>query len=241
MSRVLIYYCSIEELKSLPGVGVKVADNILEMRDARGDLELEDLGHVPYLSRLTPQLIKCLDFAPSEEGEGLGERRGSLDERHREGVRSVDQLVEEWEGDRTGPPTRNGEGLGTTKQSPIKRGKSYQLKQEGEWWQRSQSLERLEDEYSELESAFMERPTPGGYQGGSPPGQSKSPLVRKTLRDDFDLESSREEKDRAYMHESQNRDTDMGAGYAFPRGQDSLHNGVSSSQRGMSRRIIGET
>ena len=87
----------------------------------------------------------------------------------------------------------------------------------------------------------MERPTPGGYQGGSPPGQSKSPLVRKTLRDDFDLESSREEKDRAYMHESQNRDTDMGAGYAFPRGHDSLHNGVSSSQRGMSRRIIGET
>jgi endonuclease III len=67
MSRVLIYYCSIEELKSLPGVGVKVADNILEMRDARGDLEVEDLGHVPYLSRLTPQLIKCLYFASFEE------------------------------------------------------------------------------------------------------------------------------------------------------------------------------
>jgi hypothetical protein len=31
------------------------------MREAKGDLELEDLSQVPYL-RLTPQLIKCLDF-----------------------------------------------------------------------------------------------------------------------------------------------------------------------------------
>ena len=29
-------------------------------------------------------------------------------------------------------------------------------------------------------------------------------------RDDFELESSHEEKDRAHMHDSQNRDTDMG-------------------------------
>ena len=82
---------------SLPGVGVKVADNILEMREAKGDLELEDLSHVPYL-RLTPQLIRCLEFSPFEEEEGLGERRGSLDERHKERVSSVDQLVQEWEG-----------------------------------------------------------------------------------------------------------------------------------------------
>ena len=52
---------------------MKVADNILEMREAKGDLELEDLGHVPYI-KLTPQLIRCLDCAPFEEGEGLGER-----------------------------------------------------------------------------------------------------------------------------------------------------------------------
>jgi hypothetical protein len=48
------------------------------MREAKGDLEFEDFSHVPYL-RLTPQLIKCLDINPFEEGEGLGERRGSLD------------------------------------------------------------------------------------------------------------------------------------------------------------------
>ena len=40
----------------------------------------------------------------------------------------------------------------------------------------------------------MERPTPGGYKGGSAPGQSKSPSVRKMRHDDFELESSRDEK-----------------------------------------------
>jgi hypothetical protein len=96
----------------------------------------------------------------------------------------------------------------------------------------AQSPERFEDEYSELESAFKERLTPGGYKGGSAPGQSKSPSVRRMRHDDFELESSREEKDRAHMHDSQNRDTDMSAGYAFPRRQDPLHSGVSASQRG---------
>jgi hypothetical protein len=44
-----------------------------------------------------------------------------------------------------------------------KGGKSYQSKQEGDWWQQSQSPERFEDENSKLEAAFIERPTPGGY------------------------------------------------------------------------------
>ena len=54
---------------SLPGVGAKGAAKILEMREAKGDLELEDLSHVPYL-RLTPQLIRCLDFALLKRGRG---------------------------------------------------------------------------------------------------------------------------------------------------------------------------
>ena len=76
MTRVLINFCSTEELMSLPGVGAKGADKILEMREAKGDLEFEDLrlSQVPYL-RLTPQLIKCLDFTPFEDKEGLGEER----------------------------------------------------------------------------------------------------------------------------------------------------------------------
>jgi predicted DNA-binding helix-hairpin-helix protein len=69
MSRVLINYCSIEELMSLPGVGAKGADKILEMREAKGDLELEDLSHVPYL-RLIPQLIRCLLLPLLKKGRG---------------------------------------------------------------------------------------------------------------------------------------------------------------------------
>jgi hypothetical protein len=141
------------------GIGAKGADKILEMRVAKGDLELEDQSHVPYL-RLTlldsnskssrrvlrtdgdfdcpgadlllyplglvslkaassslcssSNLSKCLDFTPFEDKEGLGERRGSLDERHRERVRSVDRLEEEWEG--TG--SRHPSGMG--KDSLIK-------------------------------------------------------------------------------------------------------------------------
>jgi DNA uptake protein ComE-like DNA-binding protein len=38
---------------SLPGIGAKVADKILELREAKVDLELDDLNQVPYL-RLTP-------------------------------------------------------------------------------------------------------------------------------------------------------------------------------------------
>ena len=231
MTRVLINFCSIEELMSLPGVGAKGADNILEMREAKGDLELEDLWHVPYL-RLTPQLIKCLDVTPFDEGERLGERRGSLDERHRERVRSVDQLVEEWEG--TGPGLAPGmrKDWGQLSKVPSKGGNSHQIKQEGEWWQQSQSPDRFKDEYSELEAAFIEKPIPVGYKGRSAPGQSKSPSVRRTRRDDFESESSSDERDRAYMHDFQIRDSDIRTWYAFPRGPGLPHSGVSACQRG---------
>jgi DNA uptake protein ComE-like DNA-binding protein len=33
---------------SLPRIGVKGADKILELREAKGDLELDDLNQVPY-------------------------------------------------------------------------------------------------------------------------------------------------------------------------------------------------
>ena len=134
-----------------------------------------------------------------------------------------------------------GKDWGQLGRVPSKGGKSYQLKQEGRWWQRSQSPERFEDEYGELDSAFTERPTPGGEdkgyfegsrgnKGGLTSGQSKSPSVRRTCRDDFELESSREEKDRAHMPDSQNRDTDMGAGYVFPRGKGPLQWDLSQSE-----------
>ena len=82
MTRVLINICSIEELMSLPEIGAKGADKILELREAKGDLELEDLNQVPY-PRLTPQLINCWilpllkkkrDWDPYmiDTGKGLG-------------------------------------------------------------------------------------------------------------------------------------------------------------------------
>jgi hypothetical protein len=45
----------------------------------------------------------------------------------------------------------------------------------------------VEDEYSEMEATIMERQTPGGFKCTSAPGQSKSPSVRRTRRDDFDI------------------------------------------------------
>jgi hypothetical protein len=53
---------------SLPGIGAKGADKILELREAKGDLELDDLNQVPYL-RITPQLFECLDFTSFENKE----------------------------------------------------------------------------------------------------------------------------------------------------------------------------
>ena len=115
---------------SLPGIGAKGANKMLELRDAKGDLELEDLNQVPYL-RLNPQLSKCLDFTTFEDKEGLG----SIYERHRERVRSVDQLVEKWEGTGPGHAKGRGKDWGQFDKVPSTGGKSYHSKQEGDWWQ----------------------------------------------------------------------------------------------------------
>jgi hypothetical protein len=125
MTRVLINVCSFEDLMSLPGIGAKGADKILELREAKGDLELENLNQVPYLG-LIPQLINCLDFTSFENNEGLG----SLYERHRERVRSVDQLVEKWEGTRPGHAEGKGNDWGQFDKVPSTGGKSYHSKQE---------------------------------------------------------------------------------------------------------------
>lgn len=71
---------------------------------------------------------------------------------------------------------------------------------------------------------------PGGNPGESAPGQSKSPSVRRARRDDFELYSGRKERDRAYVHDSQNRTA--GLGYASSRGQGPLHHRAPSRQRG---------
>jgi hypothetical protein len=71
MPRVFINNCSIEELMSVPGIGAKVADTILDLREAKGDLELDDLNQVPYL-RITQPLLDCLNFTSFENKERMG-------------------------------------------------------------------------------------------------------------------------------------------------------------------------
>jgi hypothetical protein len=47
----------------------------------------------------------------------------------------------------------------------------------------------------------------------------------------FPLIGSSDERDRAYMHDFQFRDSDIRAGYAFPRGTGLPQSGVSANQR----------
>jgi hypothetical protein len=58
------------------------------------------------------------------------------------------------------------------------------------------------------------------------------PSVRGTRRDDFELDSSSNERDQAYMHDLHIRDSDIRAGYAFPREPGLPHSGVLASKRG---------
>ena len=130
MPRIFINNCSIEELMSVPGIGEKVADKILELREAKGDLELDDLNQVPYL-RITQPLLDSLDFTTFENKEGMG----SLYDRHRERVRSVDKLIGKWDGTGQGQVKERGKDMGTFDKVPLTGRKSYYNKQEGDWWQ----------------------------------------------------------------------------------------------------------
>lgn len=201
---------------SVPGIGAKVADKILELREAKGDLELDDLNQVPYL-RITQPLLDCLDFTSFENKEGMG----SLYDRHRERVRSVDKLIGKWDGTGQGQVKGKGKDMGTFDKEP------YYNKQEGDWWQQANLPERLDDDYSEMESTFMERQTPRGVKYTSAPGQYPLPSVRRTRRDDWD--SSSEERDQKYMQNMHIRDSDIRAGYAFPREPGLFHSGVLAS------------
>ena len=80
----------------------------MELREAKGDLELDDLNQVPYL-RITQPLLDCLDFTSFENKEGMG----SLYDRHRERVRSVDKLIGKWDGTGQGQVKERGKDMGT--------------------------------------------------------------------------------------------------------------------------------
>jgi hypothetical protein len=48
--------------------------------------------------------------------------------------------------------------MGTFDKVLLTGGKSYYNKQEGDWWQQANLPERLDDDYSEMESTFMPPP-----------------------------------------------------------------------------------
>jgi hypothetical protein len=108
-----------------------------------------------------------LDFTSFENKEGVG----SLYDRHRERVRSVDKLIGKWDVTGQGQVKGRGKDVGSFDKVPLTGGKSYYNKQEGDWWQQANLPKRLDDEYSEMESTFMERQTPGGVKYTSAPGQ----------------------------------------------------------------------
>ena len=132
-----------------------------------------------------------MDFTSFENKEG----GGSLYDRHRKRVRSVVKLTGKWGGTGQGQAKGRGKDIGSFDRVPSTGGKSYHSKQEGDWWQQSHLPDIIEDDYSETEATFRERPTLGGYKSTSVPGQSKSPSVRRTRREDLEWDSSSDERD----------------------------------------------
>ena len=88
--KVKINYCGPRELAMLPGIGRTLAETILDLRDAKGDLTLDDLVHVKHL-HVTPQLIDKLDFRPFEENE---EEDGYLGSGANDMAARVDQAIQ---------------------------------------------------------------------------------------------------------------------------------------------------
>ena len=155
---------------------------------------------------------------------------GSPYNRHRERVRSVDKLIGKWDGAGQGQVKGRGKEMGSFDKVPLTGERSYYNKQERDWWQQANLSERLDDDYSEMESTFMERQTPWGVKYTSAPGQNPPPSIRRSRRDDLD--SSSDERDRAYMQNVHIRDSDIRVGYAFPREPGLFHSGVLASGGG---------
>lgn len=63
--KVKINFCAPRELLSLPGIGRSLCDAILDLRESKGNIKLEDLAQVKHL-QLSLNLVERLDFEPYE-------------------------------------------------------------------------------------------------------------------------------------------------------------------------------
>ena len=66
--KVKINLCAPRELMRLPGIGRQLCDSIMDLREAKGNITLNDLVHVKYLQS-TEQLVSKLDFEPYQVGQ----------------------------------------------------------------------------------------------------------------------------------------------------------------------------
>ena len=64
MARVHINSATFHELLSIPGVGAGIEAKILEFRDDKGILELEDLREVHFM-RITDAVMEAIYFSTS--------------------------------------------------------------------------------------------------------------------------------------------------------------------------------
>lgn len=64
-NKVKINFCAPRELLSLPGIGRNLCDAILDLRESKGNIKLEDLAQVKHL-QLSLNLVERLDFEPYE-------------------------------------------------------------------------------------------------------------------------------------------------------------------------------
>ena len=63
-NKVPINSCGFEQLLTLPGVGPKIANSIMNLRDTGMSIDFETLCVLPWL-RVTPDLIALIDFSPA--------------------------------------------------------------------------------------------------------------------------------------------------------------------------------
>ena len=61
--KVKINFCAPRELMSLPGIGRSLCDTVLDLRESKGNIKLEDLIHIKHL-QLSSNLLEKLDFEP---------------------------------------------------------------------------------------------------------------------------------------------------------------------------------
>lgn len=115
MARVNINQCSYQELLTLPGVGPRIAEHILDIREGKGFITEDDLSGISYL-RVTFNLLDRVDFSrsvnyhqgPPPHGQTTHDRR-----EYDEMVQRVDRVA-----------------MGRT---PSMRGPPFQIKQEQGW------------------------------------------------------------------------------------------------------------